>query len=417
MRIAVVGAGVIGVTTAFALRERGHEVTLIDRRPGAALETSFANGGLLTPSMTDPWNGPGCWKTLAASIGRSDSPLQLRLRTLPSIAGWGLSYLANSSLGRFKRSSAANLKLAVYSRNLLRALRSRVTPSFEHSSPGSLRLFRNIPSFERAWIDTERLRSSGIHVRQLTTNETIAIEPQLVPIADDLEGSIYCEEDEVGDAHKFSKALATRFCQLGGTLLSNTQVVRIEVQLARVSSLTTNERPVFADQYIVCAGSYSRALLNKVGINIPVQPAKGYSISIPVENAAPSLKVPLVDDLLHAVVVPFGREIRVAGTAEFAGFDLSLPKARLKTLANLVPLMLPQLRVDMANARPWCGLRPMSADGVPVISATKVSNLFINSGHGHLGWTLATGSAQLISDIVLGTRPAIEPEAYSISRF
>jgi len=417
MRIAVIGSGVVGVTTAFALRERGHEVILVDRRPGAALETSFANGGLLTPSMADPWNTPGCWKILACSIGRSDSPLQLRLRTLPSIAGWGLSFLANSSADRFDRSSAANLKLAIYSMDILKALRARLKLSFGQSSPGSLRLFRSMSSFERAWIDAQRLRSRGIKVRQLTTHETVAIEPQLAPIAAELVGSIYCEEDEVGDAHKFSKALADQFYRSGGDLLLNTQVARIEVQLGRVSSLATNKGRIFADRYIVCAGSYSRALLSNIGISLPVQPAKGYSISIPVSEAQPSLSVPLVDDLLHAVLVPFGREIRVAGTAEFAGFDLSLPEARLRSLANLVPLMVPQLRVDMTKARPWCGLRPMSADGVPVISATEMSNLFVNSGHGHLGWTLATGSAQLISDIVLGTKPAIEPEAYSILRF
>ena len=416
MKIVVIGAGLIGLTTAYFLRVRGgHEVTVLDRAEGPARETSFANGAPLTPSMAEPWNAPGCWRVLLSSIGRPDAPLQLRLRALPSLIGWGATFLRNSSFERYSRNTMSNLRLALYSLKVLELLRRETQIEYGATARGALRLFRNPKGLESALTAAELKCSEGLNFRGLTRRETVELEPALTPIADQLVGAIHYATDETGDAYSFCLALAEQAKAKGVEFSFGATVSAIEHNAGRVTALETQNKLYVADAYVVAAGSHSTLLLNHAGIRLPVRPAKGYSVTFDSPRG-PRIRIPIVDDEMHAAIVPVGDSIRVAGTAEFAGYDLKLRPERVRNLVHLAQTVLPDSGLDAGAGRPWCGLRPMSADGVPLIGRTSLSNLWVSMGHGHLGWTMAAGSAQLLSDLLSGISPSIEPAPYDPQR-
>jgi len=417
MKIVVIGSGLIGLTCAYVLRRQGHEITVIDRAEGAGRETSFANGALLTPSMSDPWNAPGCWRTLLGSLGRSDSALQLRLRALPSVASWGVTFLRNSGAAEFERNTRSNLRLGLYSLNVLQRLRQETGIEYGRSARGSLKIFRDHASLDRACVTATRLQSDGLRFRRLSRDEAIEVEPALGPIASTLAGGIHYDADETGDAYRFCVALAEHSRHDGVEFRFRTEVTALETRSGNVTAVVCGRERFIADQYVLAAASYSTPLLRRVGVHLPVQPAKGYSITFDDRQGKPSLSLPVVDDALHAVIVPLQGAIRVAGTAEFAGFDQTLNQKRIRNLRKLIQDVLPRGAFDPETARPWCGLRAMSADGVPIIGPTPVSNLLVNSGHGHLGWTTAAGSAQLLAALISGDSPAIDPAPYALGRF
>jgi len=417
MKVIVIGSGLIGLTTAYFLRRHGHEVTVIDREEGPGRETSFANGALLTPSMPEPWNAPGSWRVLLRSLVRSDAALQLRLRALPSLGTWGVRFLANSKPALFERNTVRNVRLALSSLKAMEALRQETHIEYGCASPGSLRLFRNPGALQDAVTSANSLLREGLTFRQLSRDETIAKEPALAPVAGQLAGAIYYPSDETGDAYQFCVALAEYARQQGVEFRFQTAVSSLDVRSGRVMAMVSGRERSVADQYVVAAGSYSTPLLRPLGIRLPVRPAKGYSVTFNLLESQGALRVPLVDDDWHAVVVPLGGAIRVAGTAEFAGFDLSLRPERVRNLVNLAQRILPRARLDLATAKPWCGLRAMSADGVPIIGGTPVVNLWVNTGHGHLGWTMAAGSAQLLADLMSADSPAIDPAPFALARF
>lgn len=417
MRIIVIGAGLMGVTSAYFLRCRGHEVSVIDRDEGAGRQTSFANGALLTPGMAEPWNAPGCWKVLLASLGRSDAALQLRLRALPSLAGWGVTFLRNSRAAAFERNSLSNLRLALYSLDVMRTLRHATDLGYGLAARGTLRLFRDGAAWERAAATADRRVCEGLRFRTLTAAETIELEPALAPVAHGLAGAIHYETDEIGDAHRFCVALTDNARRQGVEFRFRTEVSSIEVRSGRVTAVVTHERRLEADRYVIAAGSESAPMLRRMGVDLPVRPAKGYSVTFDARHAPNSLRIPIVDDNAHAAIVPLDRALRVVGTAEFAGFDRTLPPARIQNLLTLLQNILPQAPIDLASAKPWCGLRPMSADGVPVIGPTPLSNLLVNTGHGHLGWTMAAGSAQLLADLMSEVAPSVDPSPFALARF
>lgn len=416
LRVLIIGAGLIGVTSAYSLRRRGHEVLVIEREAGAGLQTSFANGSLLTPSMPEPWNAPGCWRTLLSSLGRSDSPMQLRLRALPGLARWGMRFLRNSSAARYQRNATRNLRLALYSLKVMACIRRETAIEYARSARGSLRLFRDAAALQQA-LSAELLAAEGLSFRGLSRDQTVELEPALAPIASQLVGSVHYPVDETGDAHRFCRALAAQGQREGVQFRFGTEVASLEVQAQRIKSVLAAGERFEADRYLVAAASYSPLLLKTVGIDLPVQPVKGYSVTFDHPAATESLRLAIIDDELHAVVVPLERAIRVAGTAEFAGYDRSANPARTRNLLRLLHELLPHVPFDPAAARPWCGLRPMSSDGVPIIGPTRLSNLFVNSGHGHLGWTMAAGSAELLADLVDGKPPALDPAPYDLRRF
>jgi len=417
MKIAVIGAGLIGTTTAYLLRRRGHEVVVFDRQAGPGREASFANGALITPGMPEPWNAPGSWRVLLGSIGRSDALLQLRLKALPSLAGWGIRFLINSRVAAFERNTVRNLKLALYSLEVLQSLRQETGVDYPHEARGTLKLFSDPQALDRATAWVERLSHHGLTARKLSRSDTIQLEPALAPIAAKITGAIRYEKDETGDAYEFCIALARCARDSGVEFRFSSEVSSIKACGGKVALALTTREPIDADCYVIAACSYVPRLLRGIGVHLPVRPAKGYSVTFNRTPGEPALRTPVVDDVLHAAVTPIGGIVRVAGTAEFAGYDLTPSAARIENLFRLIQKILPQGYYDRASARPWCGLRAMSADGVPLIGPTGVPNLFVNTGHGHLGWTMTAGSAQLLTDLICETSLRIDPTAYDPRRF
>jgi D-amino-acid dehydrogenase len=417
MKVLIVGAGLIGVTTAYLLRQRGYEVTVLERREAPARETSFANGGFLCPSASEPWNSPGCWRPLLASLGRSDAAMQLRVATLPKLVGWGTAFLWNSRAEAFRRNAQSNQRLALYSLEAMQSLRDETGISYARSARGFLRIFRNERALREAMESSERLGSAATSSRLLTSAQTVELEPALTPIKDRLIGAIHYPRDETGDAHRFCVALAERARQAGVEFRFQTEIASLEERSGRITAVVGRNDRFVADIYVIAAGSYSTPLLKTAGVSIPVQPVKGYSITCDVPPNQSSLRTAVLDDDWHVVLTPLEGVLRVAGTAEFAGYDLTLREARLRNLFTFVGELLPQLQIESANVRTWCGLRPVSVDGVPIIGFTAVKNLLVNTGHGPLGWTMAAGSAHLLADLVAGKSPAIDPALYALARF
>lgn len=413
MHILVIGAGLSGLTSAWHLCRHGHRVTVVDRAAGPGLETSFANGALLTPSMSDPWNAPGCWRTLAASIGREDAALQLRLHALPGLISWGPRFLWHSTPARHAKATAANRALATESLSVLGAIAAETGIDFAHRRPGSLRLFRDAEAFARSIAAAGK---PGLAAQTLTPSEAARFEPGLMPISGTLAGAIHYRVDEVGDAYLFCVGLAAALHESGVEFRWDETVSGLERRGKRIASAIIDNARVEADAYLVATASHAPRLLRTAGLTVPVQPAKGYSLSIPVVGDPP-IAVPLVDDDLHAVIVPVGKVLRVAGTAEFAGYDPAIDPARVANLAALLGRLLPEAPLDLKSATPWAGLRAMSVDGVPIVGPTRIANLHLNTGHGHLGWTMAAGAGRLAADLIDGRATAIDPAPYVPFRF
>jgi D-amino-acid dehydrogenase len=417
MKIVIIGSGLIGVTTAYFLGRSGHEVTVLDRQSGPGLETSFANGALLHPSMPEPWNSPGCWRVLLASLGRADAALKIRLRALPSLLHWGSQFLRNSKVAAFERNSLSNLRLARYSLDVMSTLRQQANIEYGRVARGSLRIFREGDALDRAdGVARDRV-SEGLSCRRLSSSEVVDLEPALEPIAASLKGGLHYQCDEIGDAHRFCVELTESARRCGVDFQFGTEVTCLRLHRKRVVGVECRKRQFVAEHYIVAAGSYSSLLLRPLGVELPVRPAKGYSITAAADPAQAGLRIPVIDDQMHAAVVPLGSSIRVAGTAEFAGYNLDLQPARIGNLVGLLKGVLPRTTVAADRVRPWCGLRPLSADGVPIIGETEISNLMVNTGHGHLGWTMAAGSGQLLTDLLCGRSPAIDPRPFNPGRF
>ncbi len=415
----VIGGGLLGVTSAWYLAERGLEVTLVDRREATGLETSFANGGLITPSQSDPWNGPGTLVHLLTWLWREDSPLLLRPRALPGMWRWGLKFLLASRAAPWWRATEANLRLGLYSAEALRALRTQLALRYDSHSAGTLKVYREADALERSLVLARSLAPVGLHFRALTPTEAAALEPMLGSQADTLAGAIHYPDDESGDAHAFTQALEQAARRAGVKFLLGTEVRGLKARASRLTGVETAEGDLQADIYILAAGSYCTPLAASLGLKLPIYPVKGYSATLDAPGLKRSLSVPLVDFERKIVVTPIGTHLRVAGTAEFTGYDVTLNPRRGANVLKQMLALLPEVaeQVDETTAQHWAGLRPMTADGPPIVGATPYPNLFINSGHGPLGFTLSAGSSKLLADIIAGAQPGIDPAPYALSRF
>ncbi|HZF25063.1 MAG TPA: D-amino acid dehydrogenase [Steroidobacteraceae bacterium] len=419
MNVIVIGSGLIGVSTAWALRERGAEVTVLDRAEGPARETSFANGALLTPSMAEPWNSPGVLWRLLHWLGREDSPMLLRPRALPSLVGWGLQFIRYSSRQHYRNNTLINAHLAIYSLRALQELRARVAIDFASGAIGTMRLFREQAELDAAMEMVEWLAQHGVRSRTLNREATLGMEPALEPIATKLAGGIHYPDDEHGDAFRFCEALARHAAERGVRFHYGATVEGLEGREGRVTRVIGASQTWEGDAVVVAAGSYSPQLVANLGIRVPVRPVKGYSITVPLDGARPVPKMPILDDALHAVAVPLDNRMRLAGTAEFTGFDRTVTPARVANLRSLLTKTYPNIAQVAAPERisSWAGLRPMSCDGVPIIGSTPYQNLYLNTGHGPLGWTMCVGSGRALADLMLGQEPEIDLAPYSLRRF
>ena len=416
MKITIIGSGLLGLSSAYHLIQEGHQVTIVERQAGSALETSFANGGLLTPSLCEPWNAPGVFFEMLKSIGREDSPLLLRPNALPSLVFWGLSFLRNSTRSRYEGSVFRNTRLAKYNLDVMDEMASKIPLSDLGGGLGTLKICRRSEELDEVRKMAEFLSPENIKFKVLDKNETFALEASLKPLGDMVAGSIYFPEDRFGDAHQYCTEL-TRYLEDNGVqFLFNTTVINMTAKGGFVSQIDTEQGALSADAFILAAGSYSPVIAKKAGVKIPVKPCKGYSLTLELDGWAGAPKVPVIDHSLHAAVTPLGNKIRVAGTAEFNGYDTSLNEDRLQNLFSLLGNIFPESTpyVNEASTTKWAGLRPVSTSGVPIISKTNVKNLYLNTGHGHLGWTMAAASGKAISDLICEKDAEINLSDYSL---
>ncbi|MGE5465952.1 MAG: D-amino acid dehydrogenase [Ignavibacteria bacterium] len=412
MRIAVLGAGLIGVASAWYLAEDGHEVTVVDRQPDAALETSFANGGQISTSHAEPWANPAApWQALKW-LGREDSPLLWRLRADPAQWDWGLRFLAQCTPGRTHDNIVAILRLALDSRARLGVLRSQLGLEYDQLTRGILHFYTDEAVFERALPQAALMREYGCQRVPKTAAECLAIEPALRESRVPIVGGTYTESDESGDARKFAQALARRSAERGVSFRYGETVAGIEAEGDRVAGVRlANGARIAADAYVVALGSYSPLLLKPLGVKLPVYPAKGYSVTLPLAPEAPAPTVSLTDDGHKIVFSRLGDRLRIAGTAEFTGYDTSVNPVRCEAIVQRVRALFP--RVAEAGAPElWAGLRPATPGNVPTVGRARLRNLYVNTGHGTLGWTMACGSGKLVADLVGGRAPEIDPSPY-----
>ena len=418
MKVIVIGAGLAGVTTACYLSANGAEVTVVDRAQGPAKETSFANGSMITPSLADPWNAPGVFKALLGSLGQDDSPMLLRAAALPGMVGWGVRFLRNSGARQFEEAYLRNVRFSQYSQRVMRQLRQQRELEFDYAADGTIKLFRNAEALENGIKMAHFLKQVNVEHRVLEVDELLKMQPALATVADELSGAVAYPGDETGDAWKFCVQLARLIEDEGVTFRYSEGVLRFNRKNKQLDGLVTPRGNLRADAYVLAAGSFSTGLARQLGFRLPVRPAKGYSITVPVGAWTQRPRYPLVDDELHAAVVPVGDRLRVAGTAEFAGYDTTIDGTRVANLRGLLARTYPDFEASIGNAdiNAWTGLRPMTHDGSPILGRSPVENLYLNTGHGPLGWTMACGSGKVVADIVCGNEPEIDLGGFGYRR-
>jgi D-amino-acid dehydrogenase len=419
MRALVLGSGLAGITAAYYLRQRGCDVTVVDRAAGPARETSYANGSMITPSLADPWNSPGVFRVLLRSLGRDNSPMLLRPSALPSLVGWGIAFLRNSSQRNFERNYLANVGLVHYSQWIMRDLLQTHPLEFDHAYDGTVKIFRDAAAHEYGVKVAHWLKQAGVQHRLLDRPALLDVEPALHAVIDRICGGIAYPGDETGNARLFCEELRRICAGHGVTFRYGENVVAIAADRQRVTGLRTAKETLAADVYVLAAGSFSAFWAKQLRFNLPVRPAKGYSISLPMHRWDGRPRVPIVDDSLHAALVPVGGVLRVAGTAEFAGYDTTLRSERIANLLGLLRRVYPQFAESVANidVQPWCGLRPLTPDGMPIIGRTPLENFFVNTGHGPLGWSMACGSGKAVADIATGGATDVDLSAFALTRF
>ncbi len=421
-KIVVVGAGVIGVATAYRLRRDGHEVTLIDKESGPALETSFANGGQLSAGEVAPWAGPGVPTQALKWLGRADAPLRLRLKADPAQWKWLWRFWWRCSLKAQRDGAERNVGLALLSRKILQETLDDLSAKgmaleFDRKEKGILRVFATDAEVDHAAEEAMRLEPYGLHQEKLSAQECVALEPALASAHQrgELAGGVYSRSDQSGDAYRFTDALARAIEEMGVTCLYGETVAKLERQGDRITHVRTNLRRLEVDAVVLAAGVMSPGLLD--GVTLPVYPVKGYSVTLDVPDDGSAPVVSVTDEVRRIVVSRLGNRLRAAGQAEVAGYDRTVEADRAQSVLDALRALFPALGEDL-EPEFWCGLRPMTPDGVPVLGkAPGRDNLYLNTGHGTLGWTLAMGSAALIADLLSGRKPSVDPDVFSASRF
>jgi len=416
VKVLVLGAGVIGVSAAYELAGAGHEVAVLERQPGAGLETSFANAGEVSPGYSAPWAGPGVPLKAIKWLAMHHRPLIIRPNIDWSMIRWSLAMLRNCTAARYRINKTRMVRLAEYSRDVLRDLRDETGIAYDQRTQGTLQLFRTQKQLDGVTEDTAVLDAYRVPYEVLDPTGCIDAEPALGLVPGKFVGGLRLPGDETGDAHVFTQALAALCAARGVEFRHGVTVAALETEGDAVVGVTTSEGKLTADAYVVAMGSYSPALLRPLDVYVPVYPVKGYSLTLPVtdETAAPVSTI--MDETYKVAITRLGDRIRVGGTAELAGFSLRLRKPRRETLAHSVGDLFPQ-GGDLAQASFWTGLRPMTPDGTPVVGPTRYRNLHLNTGHGTLGWTMACGSGRLLADLMTGRSPEIAADDLALSRY
>ena len=416
MKVIVLGAGIIGVSTAYYLARAGHEVVVLDRQPAPGLETSFANGGQISASHAQPWANPATLAKLPGWLLRGDAPLWFRPRLDPAMWAFFLRFLAHCTPARARDNGEKALRLALYSRDSLQELRAETGIEFAAVDRGILHIYRSARDLARAAAVAERFRALGLETQDINANACVGIEPALSAVHDQLAGAIYSPADLSGDAHAFTEALAKHASDAGVEFRMDTKIVRIAQMGGRVTGILTQRGMVTGNAYVCALGSYSTPLLRDIGMPLPIYPAKGYSATVPLNTPHSAPRTSLTDDDHKIVISRIGDTLRIAGTAEFDGYNTQINERRARTVLDAGIKLFPGV-MEADQAEFWAGLRPLTPDSVPVIGATRLGNLYINSGHGTLGWTMGCGSGRAMAELISGRDPGLDLNGFGPDRF
>ena len=412
MKVLVLGAGLLGVTTAYFLRQQGHEVSVVDRQAAPAAETSFANGGQISVSHAEPWANPSAPLKVLQWLGQEDAPLLFRIRADMRQWLWGLQFLRECTPARTRHNIGQIVRLGTYSRDTLQQLRRDIGIHYDERTQGILHFYTSQKEFDGAEGPAAQMRALGCDRRVISADEAVRIEPALRHIRPQLAGATYTAEDESGDANRFARELVQR-CQADGVqfLMSHTVTALREAggQIDHVEATDSEGRfqRLRADAYVLAMGSLSPLYAQPLGISLPIYPAKGYSVTMPVKDASMAHQVSLTDDEFKLVFSRLGDRLRIAGTAELNGYDRDLNRVRCEAIVKRAEQLFPGAG-DSSQAQYWTGLRPATPSNVPIIGRSKLPNLFLNTGHGTLGWTHACGSGKSIARIISGQEPEVD---------
>ncbi len=406
MEVIVLGCGVIGLTSAWYLSQAGYQVTVIDRQPSSAMETSFANAGQISYGYSSPWAAPGIPLKAIKWLMEEHAPLKIKPSLSTDMISWASKMVANCTLPRYQINKARMLSIANHSRTCLEQLRNEHAIEYQGRQFGTLQVFRTTQQLTAIEKDLKLLEQSGTRFELMDVEQCLRQEPGLALVKDKIVGGLYLPDDETGDCFQFCQQLTELAKAHGVTFRFNTEVSNWVTVGKKIIGVQTNHGLFKADQFVVASGSFSTALLKQLDIDIPVYPVKGYSLTLPIENEEYAPRSTVMDETYKVAMTRFDDRIRVAGTAELAGFDPSLPQKRKNTIEMVVRDLFPR-GGDFNQAEFWTGFRPMTPDGTPIIGATPYDNLFTNTGHGTLGWTMACGSGHLLANIMTGGKAKI----------
>jgi len=416
MSVLILGSGVIGTSIAYYLAREGHSVTVVDRQSAPALETSFANAGEISPGYSAPWAGPGVPIKAIKWLLMLHSPLVIKPMIDPAMWRWGMSMLRNCTEARYRINKGRMVRLAEYSRDCLKQLRADTGIRYDDRAQGTLQLFRNQKQLDGVGKDIEILQQYGVPFELLDRAGYVAHEPALARVQEKFVGGLRLPGDETGDCFKFTQRLAKMAEQHGAIFRFGESIESLERQGGRLHGVRTSIGLLQADHYVLALGSYSPELLRPLGLDIPVYPVKGYSITVPIRDAALAPESTLMDETHKVAVTRLGDRIRVGGTAQISGFDLALVDARRRTLEFVLQDLFPGA-ADLSQTEFWTGLRPMTPDGTPILGETAFANLHLATGHGTLGWTMAAGTGRVMADLLLGRKPEISMDGLGMARY
>jgi len=409
MTTVVLGAGAVGTASAWYLKKAGHDVVLVERQSEAGMETSWGNGGVIHASEVEPWSQPGMPTKIIKWLGKENAPLLLRYSAIPHMFRWGLDFARNCTPERFRANAKSNLHLALHSLKSLQEIGAETGINYDRATRGVLKIYRSAESLGNAERSCAFLAQSGLLFERISPERAVEIEPALRETKPTLAGALYFARDEVGDCNKFTQGLAAACAAKGVKLRFVETVQSIETSGGKVTGVVTDKGRIAADTVVVALGSFSAPLLARNGIRVPIYPVKGVSLTFKREgwNSAPN--VPVIDDSKLFGIIPIGDRMRISGSAEITGYDATPAIPRAEAIIANASYTFPELprHFDIKKSRVWAGLRPVSPSGTPMIGETRVKGLWINSGHGHLGWTLSCGSGRVVADLIAGRDPGI----------
>jgi len=407
MRIVILGGGVVGVTTAYQLQRDGHEVEILERNGLTAAGTSWGNAGMIAPGHSFVWSSPKAPRTLLKSLFLRDQALRFRLSLDPRLYAWSWAFLRECTPEKARRNTLLKHRLAAYSQGVLDEVVEAEAIDYDRDQRGILYFHRSQEALDRGVAQMKLLESDGQKIEVLDRRGVLALEPNIA--GEDVVGGILCPTDETGDPAKFTRALAAKVSARGGRIRTGVTILGFETSGDRVTGVTTDKGLVAADVYVLALGSESPLIARKIGLNLPVYPIKGYSLTIPIGNRLKPPTIASVDEHNLVAISRFGDRVRVTATAEFAGYDTSHKPTDFTFMKRVTESLYPE-GADYQRAEMWAGLRPMTPTNLPLFGRRKYQNLYLNTGHGHIGWTMSHGSARIVADLIAGWTPGIPME-------